>query len=87
MPKVKLKKIFSTHKNLRTDEITGECLGLPQEGCQFKMTAEALDEEVRNEGGLRHIWTSPVQTVVTISPSQFRFFTANSTYEIEVLEG
>lgn len=75
---VKLTKITSTHLNLRTPEIVGECTHLPAKGQPFVMTGQSLTPE----GVLRLIITSLVQKTKRLS-NKISFATENSTYELE----
>lgn len=74
---IKLRKITSTHNNLRTAEVIGQAPRLPVIGERFIVYSEALEIE----GGVRYVTTSPVQSV-----DDNQFTTANSTYELTQLE-
>jgi hypothetical protein len=73
--KVKLTKIKSSHKNVRTDEIVGFTYALPQEGEPFCLLSKGLSM------GVRVIKTTPVKNLKEES-----FTTENSEYGFEVVE-
>ena len=73
--KVKLTKIKSNHKNLRTDTVEGFSNSLPTVGEPFNMWGEGL------EFGTRWITTTPVITI-----NKCGFDTANSSYHIDIEE-
>lgn len=78
---VTLRKVMSTHSNLRTDEVVGQANALPVVGEGFIMFADSLEVK----GGTRYIRTTPVVTVwneTGVRSTHFR--TANSTYELTV---
>lgn len=75
-----LKKITSTHNNLRTDAVEGTFLMVPTVECQFSFFAEPLDKTK----DFRQISTTPVKTVEAIAGG-WRFTTENSTYELEIV--
>lgn len=77
----KLKKIQSTHSNLRTEEVLGTCLELPKEGERFKFFSAPLEQ-----GSVRVINTSPVKSFASKDGSII-FNTQNSTYELSSIEG
>lgn len=76
---VTLRKVTSSHNNLRTDEVVGQASGLPVVGARFNMTADGL------EFGIRYVSTSPVVEVFDeTGVGPIRFFTENSEYALEV---
>lgn len=77
---VTLKKIESTHENLRTDDVTGVTHTLPEVGKSFFMYAKALEE-----GDVRYIHTSPVQEVRMVE-DEIVFKTENSVYSLIINE-
>lgn len=76
---VRLTKIRSNHKNLRTDEIEGVTLDLPKEGKYFQMFGKGL------EFGTRAITTTTIKKVEQMG-SEYLFHTLNSTYKLEVMD-
>lgn len=78
---VRLTKLNSTHNNLRTDVIEGECIYLPRTGYSFVMTSEPLNPNA----SFRQIATSNVQSIFTLNDKSMEFKTMNSTYLLEVL--
>ena len=75
---ITLKKIESTHKNLRTDEVKGGCYYLPEVGSRFAMyTDKPLDPDM----DMRFVYTSVVQEVRTVE-DEIVFKTENSIYSI-----
>ena len=88
MFKVKLKKIKSSHQNLRTDEIVGFTeFEKPVVGDFFFMTAEALTEPFKSmPGGARMIHTTKIQEVREESENIYQFETRNSVYTVEYLK-
>jgi hypothetical protein len=80
--KVRLSRIESNHKNLRTDFVDGWANDLPVVGRRFQMTAPPLEI-----GHFRFIWTTPVRELNSLGESTYQFRTENSLYELEVLEG
>jgi len=79
--KVKLTRISSNHRNLRTDEVVGETEDLPEVGHLFIMTAPPLDPA----NAIRSIVTTPVRVCERIG-DEFDFHTRNSHYRLRVLE-
>lgn len=76
--RVRLRKVTSTHNNLRTDVIDGFTSTMPEIGRPFVIyNYEPLDLDE----GARYVITSPV---VAVEGSTFR--TMNSTYALEVLD-
>jgi len=83
MLKVKLKKIESTHNNLRTDNIEGKTTRIPEIGHPFQLFAESLTEG----GDFRSVTTTKIQESEYKEDSRtFVFKTLNSLYELEVLD-
>lgn len=74
--KVTLRKVQSTHSNLRTDVIDGEAFRLPSVGECFCVYAAPLF----GSGGFRYVMTSPVASL----EEGKGFTTQNSTYEMTV---
>lgn len=74
--RVRLTKVESTHNNLRTDVVEGECSHLPTIGLRFVMYSDPVEVF----GNMRYVSTSPVQAI-----TQDGFRTLNSTYKLEVL--
>lgn len=81
MHRVRLVRLESTHNNMRTDEIIGECIALPKEGERFIMTAPPL----KTPHGHREIVTTPVLHVVR-GPFCHLFKTKNSSYQLDLLK-
>jgi hypothetical protein len=79
---IKLKKIESTHENLRTDEINGMSHDLPEVGQSFTLIADPLE---RANPHKRVVTTTPV-VKVTKTGNEMVFETANSVYSIEYEE-
>lgn len=75
--KVRLTRLESSHRNLRTDSVEGDAPRLPKVGHRFSMAAAPLDPAA----DIRLIETSPVFELV---PGGFK--TMNSHYQLEVLE-
>ncbi len=80
MFKVKLTKIESSHKNLRTDIVEGLTESMPVVDQDFVMFAEALEPG----GTIRYIRTSPVKEV-TEDRNGLSFKTNNSSYRLELI--
>lgn len=80
--KCKLTRVKSTHNNLRSDVIIGECDRPPMVGYEFYMEADPFEAD----GGRRYVRTTPV---VSFEPdvkiSTWLFNTRNSTYLFEEL--
>lgn len=79
--KVVLRRIESVHDNLRTPEVTGTCSSLPTKNVDFIMVAPALTPGA----AIRYVHTTPV-TDVKLVAGKFLFKTANSTYELELVD-
>ena len=80
MKYITLKKIESTHSNLRTDEVVGMTSALPKVGESFFMyTDKPLDPQM----SMRAIRTSIVQEVKIVE-DEIVFKTVNSMYSIIV---
>ncbi len=79
--KVRLRRIRSSHTNLRTNEVIGECRSLPELGSRFIMTAKPLQNPKAN---FRLIYSTPIQAIEW-SGNTVRFVTENSTYELDLL--
>ena len=79
--KVKLLKLQSTHNNLRTNEIDGECIDLPEIGQSFILLGEALNPDAK----VRAIRTTPVQELKK-EGNVMTFKTLNSIYELFIKE-
>ncbi len=77
-----LRKIASTHDKLRTNEVKGDLLYLPEIGTSVIMFSEPLDP---NEGNTRMVKTSPVVELTLLQKDLYSITTRNSTYELEVL--
>jgi hypothetical protein len=78
--KGKLKKIVSTHNNLRTTEMEGEFHKPPIIGQDFVIFGKALDPDA----DVRMIRTTPVKALKDIADYRMVFFTQNSEYELEI---
>lgn len=78
---VRLTKLSSSHKNLRTDVIEGTAPNLPEKGQSFVVFGESLTPE----NNVRVVQTTEVQSVETMG-NEHVFQTLNSTYKVEVLE-
>ena len=82
MLRVKLVRIKSNHKNLRTDEIEGKTTHIPQVGERFMIFAPPLES-----GSFRTVVTTEVQECVYDEHlRRFAFKTMNSEYEVYVLD-
>lgn len=81
--KVKLTRVASSHRNLRTDFVVGECFNLPRVGSCFFMWGPPLDPTAGSE---RQVETTPVKTVTGLFNGATRFTTQNSTYDLEILD-
>lgn len=75
---VNLRKIESTHENLRTDTVVGLAPNLPQRGKQSFMYSEPLNKE----SDLRYIHTSIVKKVKFTENGSIVLWTQNSIYEL-----
>lgn len=76
MFKVTLKKIESSHNNLRTDEIEGMTLSMPELDKTFFMYTESSF----TPDATRFILTSPVKEMRSLSENEILFKTLNSVY-------
>lgn len=82
---VKLKKIESSHNNLKTSEILGWAPNLPKEGEKFFMYAKSLEIP----DGTRYVRTTriqKVQDILTGKVPEILFYTQNSTYALEIID-
>lgn len=79
MKTVKLVKINSNHKSLRTDEIEGVTEKMPEVGSSFILLAPPLES-----GDVRAVVTTPVETV-KFTGQTYEFRTKNSEYELILL--
>lgn len=79
--KVRLIKV-SGAKQLRTNEVIGESVGLPVKGLPFVMTSESLTPGAT----MRLVTTTEVTELTRLSEKSFEFNTRNSIYRVEVLE-
>jgi hypothetical protein len=77
--KVRLFKINSNHKNLRTDVIDGRSESLPAIGWPFRLVGKGL------EFGNRFVETTPIIEITSIDKT-FLFTTRNSVYALLILE-
>lgn len=77
--KGKLKKIVSTHNNLRTTEMEGEFHKPPIIGQDFVIFGKALTEGM----DVRMIRTTTVKDIKDLD-GRFVFFTQNSEYELDI---
>ena len=73
-----LKKLTSTHSELRTDVIEGTAPSAPRPGHRFVLFSKALE----TDKDYRMISTSPVQDVSSPEPGVLVFRTRNSMYEL-----
>lgn len=80
MPYVTLKKIESSHDNLRTDEVYGFATLMPEEGSGFMMFSKSLT----GDDLARVIKTSKITSVENVGDDEIVFRTQNSTYLIQV---
>jgi len=76
---VKLTQLASTHNNVRTKEIIGECITIPVIGQQFVMFSTPLD----NTKNVRLLRTSTIKSVKK-EGSKYFFDTENSSYLAEM---
>ena len=73
----RLTRINSVHRNLRTDEVEGDCFGRPVEGVPFNMTGAPLDPD----STIRIVQTTDViETISSQDGLSIEFKTQNSTY-------
>ena len=78
---VELTQISSSHNNVRTKKIVGECMSLPTEGKTFLMFASPLDVD----RDVRILHTSELKSVRE-EDNIYYFKTQNSEYKLEILE-
>lgn len=78
--KVVLTKVESTHNNLRTNEVDGLTLALPEKGKQFQMTGESLTKGA----SIRCVTTTEIKELDIEGDSDYTFKTLNSTYKLKV---
>lgn len=78
---VTLRKISSTHSNLRTDTVEGETAMLPVAGYRFTIVGPPLDGDASS---MRVVETSRVAAVEYLGADTFRFTTRNSVYELDI---
>ena len=78
---IKLKKISSSHNNLRTDVVEGVCLSFPEVGESFCMLSSPLVS-----GSVRTIRTSKIKSIEQLKSNIYSIITQNSQYEVELLE-
>ena len=79
---VKLTRLKSNHKNLRTDDIVGKCTHIPEVGEFFMIFAPPLVS-----GNFRVVNTSEIQTCTYDETARaFNFTTRNSEYLLTVLD-
>ncbi len=82
---VKLKRIESSHSNLRTNEMEGKCTHIPEVGHGFVIFGESLTKG--KEFMFRKILTSEVQECSYVEKERkYIFQTLNSKYELFVLD-
>jgi hypothetical protein len=77
--KVILTKVESNHNNLRTNEIDGLTLSLPEKGKFFQMVAPPLES-----GSIRSVTTTEIKELEKTSEDSYTFKTQNSTYKLKV---
>lgn len=77
--KVKLKKIYTKHDDLRTNEIEGVTKELPTEGKQFIILGEGL------KFGTRCVNTSPVKKIEKSEKTYTILTESGSTYQVDFL--
>jgi hypothetical protein len=77
---VKLTRIVSNHKKLRTDEVIGIVMQSPVVGYQFILIAESLNLNKQ----CRHVQTSHIQSI-EIKDGVWYLKTLNSEYKLEKL--
>jgi len=77
-----LRKITSTHEKLRTNEVKGDLLHLPEVGSSVIMFSEPLDSSV---GNTRVVKTSVITELTLLQKDIYSITTRNSVYELEVL--
>lgn len=85
MLRVRLRKLTSTHKNLRTNEVIGLCTDLPEVGLRFYILAASPNKKAVG----RLVSTSIIQKIEVSELTDFYkavVRTENSVYEVEVLE-
>jgi len=77
-----IRRISSSHSNLRTDAVQGHCNYLPMVGRSFKLVGTPLVvPEGATEEYIRYVATSPVVSIEIVDDNLWRFRTQNSTYE------
>jgi hypothetical protein len=80
MIKVKLTRIESSHRRLRTDSVEGLTGRPPEVGQHFQMDAEGLCGV-----GSRYVETSPVRELSIREDGVYVMRTDNSLYTVEIL--
>lgn len=78
--RVTLRRLVSSHTNLRTETVEGYAANKPTVGEPFEMWAVPLDNPA---AFLRQIVTSPV-AILRENGANLTFTTRNNTYELEV---
>lgn len=79
--RVSLTRLASNNANLRTPNIEGVTAALPKVGQGFRLVGESLTKGA----SFRLITTSKVTDVEVINPSEIKFFTENSSYNLAIL--
>lgn len=78
-----LTQIESTHDNMRSKEVSGHCVKLPELNRPFQLMADSLDPEK----DVRVITTSPVQDLRhNTMVNRITFRTMNSRYSLQILD-
>lgn len=74
-----LTKVSTNINDLRTNEVTGYCLELPEENERFNMYGSPLDPNAN----VRVISTSPVQKL-SVDNNNYTLETMNSVYKVNI---
>ena len=80
--RVKLTKMSKNENALRTEEVDGYCVDLPEMKQSFRMLADPLDPKM----DVRKVYTSDVQAYSIKSSSVIEFWTLNSKYRLDILD-
>lgn len=83
-PFVRLRKIVSSHAELRTDEITGTLITDLTVGERFIIISDPLDKSLDPNTHERRVTSSPIKFVRKMSANILQIKTTNSVYELEI---
>jgi len=79
--KTLLTKVESNHTRLRTNEVEGTTIALPEVGKSFALVGKSLTEGAP----FRLVNTSEITEVEKLSEDELQFKTLNSIYKLKVL--